>query len=116
MARDNAGSMIPGFSLSVGGDALTRLLKLVERKPLPHVSLHMADENTATLFIDGVRASSGPVREAANKIRELGYRAGDEFQMHHPNGEQLMVRMRTPEERASGVSAIARRISKESEV
>jgi hypothetical protein len=89
MTKNNGGSqMIPGFSLSISGDALTRLLK---QRKLPHVVLHMAD--TATLFVNGVRASTGPIKQATDVIRKIGYGPGDEFQMHHPNGEQLMVRL-----------------------
>ena len=104
-------SRIEGFSLSLGASSLARMLK-PERK-LPRVVLHMIDADRAQLFVDGRPATTGPLSEATNKIREIGYRPGDEFQMVHPNGEQLMVRLRTPEERAAGVSAIARRIPKE---
>jgi hypothetical protein len=82
---------------------------------LPQVVLHMADADNATLFVNGVRASAGPIKQATDIIRKIGFGPGDEFQMVHPNGSQVVVRLRTPEERANGVSAIARRISKGTE-
>lgn len=100
-----------GFSLSLGASSLARMLK-PERK-LPHVVLHMTDADTATLFINDVRASAGPLSEATDIIRKIGYRAGDEYEMLHPNGTRLMVRWRTREEREAGLSAIVRRLPKE---
>jgi hypothetical protein len=81
---------------------------------LPHVSLRMIDADNAELVINGIRASAGPLTEATAMIKKIGYGPGDEFEMVHPNGSQLIVRLRTPEDRAAGVSAIARHIPRES--
>jgi hypothetical protein len=88
------------------GDNCSSARLLKPERELPHVSLHMSDDNNGTLFVNGVRASTGPISEATAVIRKIGYRAGDQFEMIHPNGSQVMVRLRTPEEREAGVSAI----------
>jgi len=73
----------------------------------------MTDADTATLYVDGRCTSQGPLKQATDIIHRLGFRPGDEYTMVMPTGTQVTVRLRTPEERANGVSAIARRLPKD---
>jgi hypothetical protein len=56
---------------------------------------------------------TGSLEKATAIMRQLGFETGDEYKMITATGKQAIVRLRTAEERANGVSAIARRLSKE---
>jgi hypothetical protein len=92
------GSTVRGFSHSLG------------ERELPRVEMIMAAEDNIKLLVDGWPAlSSGSLRQACDVIRRLGFKPGDEYTMVIPNRSQVTVRLRTPEQRANGVSPIVRK-------
>jgi hypothetical protein len=105
------GNGMSGFSLSFSGSSLARLLK--SERPPSKIELHMIDADRAQLFVDGWPAMTGSLEKATAIMRQLGFETGDEYKMITATGKQAIVRLRTAEERANGVSAIARRLSKE---